>query len=40
VMTRMKQAGNIKIYKEILDTIAEDEPEAQPPRRPQLPVTK
>jgi len=41
VMSRMKQAGKIKIYQEVLDTLAEDEPEAQPPRRaPQLPITK
>ena len=41
VMTRMKQAGKIKIYQDVLDTMAEDEPEAQPPpRRPQLPITK
>jgi peptidyl-prolyl cis-trans isomerase D len=40
VMTRMKQAGKVKIYQEVLDTMAEDEPEAQPPRRPQLPITK
>jgi peptidyl-prolyl cis-trans isomerase D len=40
VSSQMKQAGKIKIYKEVLDTVAEDEPEAQPPRRPQLPITK
>jgi hypothetical protein len=41
VMTRMKQAGKIKTYQDVLDTMAEDEPEAQPaPRRPQLPITK
>jgi len=40
VMNRMKQAGKIKVYQEVLDTMAEDEPEAQPPRRPQLPITK
>jgi hypothetical protein len=39
-MTQMKQAGRIKIYQEVLDTMAEEEPEAQPPRRPQLPITK
>lgn len=39
VMTQMKQAGKIKIYQEVLDTMTEDEPEAQPPRRPQLPIT-
>jgi len=40
VMTQMKQAGKIKIYQEVVETMAEDEPEAQPPRRPQLPITK
>ena len=40
VMTKMKQAGKIRIYQDVLDTMAEDEPEAQPPRRPQLPPTK
>jgi peptidyl-prolyl cis-trans isomerase D len=40
VVTRMKQASKIKIYKDVLDTMAEDEPEAQPPQRPRLPITK
>jgi hypothetical protein len=41
VKMRMEQAGNIKIYKDVFDTIREDEPEAAPPRRqPQLPITK
>jgi len=40
VKTRMEQAGNIKIYKDVYDTIQEDEPEALPQRRPQLPITK
>jgi peptidyl-prolyl cis-trans isomerase D len=40
VMTQMKQAGKIRIYQEVLATMAEEEPEAQPPRRPQLPITK
>ncbi len=40
VMTRMKQSGKIKIYKDVLDTMAEDEPEALPPQRPRLPITK
>jgi len=39
VKTRMEQAGNIKIYKDVFDTIQEDEPQALPPRRP-LPITK
>jgi len=40
VKTRMEQAGNIKIYQDVFDTIQEDEPQALPPRRPQLPITK
>ena len=40
VKTRMEQAGNIKIYKDVFDTIQGDEPEALPQRRPQLPITK
>src|ERR1041385_9169303 len=40
VKTRMEQAGNIKIYKDVFDTIQEDEPEALPQRRPQLPIKK
>lgn len=41
VKTRLEQAGNIKIYKEVLDTVREDEIEAPPPRRqPQLPITR
>ena len=40
VMNRMKQGGKIKTYKEVLDTMAEDEPEALPPQRPQLPISK
>jgi peptidyl-prolyl cis-trans isomerase D len=40
VVTRMKQSSKIKIYKDVLDTMAEDEPEAQPPQRPRLPITK
>jgi peptidyl-prolyl cis-trans isomerase D len=40
VMDRMRQAGRIKIYKDVLDTMTEDEPEALPPSRPQLPITK
>jgi len=41
VKMRMEQAGKIKIYKDVFDTIQEDEPEAAPPRRqPQLPITK
>jgi hypothetical protein len=36
----MKQSSKIKIYKDVLDTMAEDEPEAQPPQRPRLPITK
>jgi peptidyl-prolyl cis-trans isomerase D len=40
VMNRMKQSGKIKIYKDVLDTMAEDEPEALPPQRPRLPISK
>jgi peptidyl-prolyl cis-trans isomerase D len=40
VKTRMEQAGNIKIYQDVFGTIQEDEPQALPPRRPQLPITK
>src|SRR5256885_2045591 len=35
---RMKQDGSIKIYKEVFDGVREEEPEAMPARRPQLPV--
>jgi peptidyl-prolyl cis-trans isomerase D len=38
--TRMEQAGKIKVYKDVLATIQEDEPEAAPPRRPQLPISR
>ena len=37
---RMKQDGSIKIYKEVFDGVREEEPEAAPPRRPGLPVTR
>jgi peptidyl-prolyl cis-trans isomerase D len=40
VVTRMKQGGKVKIYKDVLDSMAEDEPEAQPPQRPKLPIAK
>ncbi|HJZ79811.1 MAG TPA: hypothetical protein VKD91_05680, partial [Pyrinomonadaceae bacterium] len=40
IKTRMEQSGHIKIYKDVLATIQEEEPEALPPRRPQLPITK
>jgi peptidyl-prolyl cis-trans isomerase D len=40
VKTRMEQAGKIKVYKDVFATIQEEEPEALPPRRPQLPITK
>ena len=33
VMTRMKQSGSIKVYQDVLDKIAEEEPQAVPPRR-------
>jgi peptidyl-prolyl cis-trans isomerase D len=40
VKTRMEQAGKIKVYKEVLATIQEEEPEAAPRRQPRLPVTQ
>jgi peptidyl-prolyl cis-trans isomerase D len=40
VMTRMKQAGKITIYKDVLDTLAEDEPQALPAQRPRLPARR
>lgn len=36
--TRMKQDGSIKVYKEVLDNVSEDEPEAAPQGRPRLPI--
>lgn len=38
VLARMKQDGSVTVYKTVLDSIREEEPEAAPPRR-QLPVT-
>src|ERR1041385_123590 len=35
---RMKQDGSIKIYKDVLDSVREEEPEALPQRRSQLPI--
>ena len=42
VKTRMEQAGTIKVYKDVFDTIQDEAPEAAPPprRQPQLPITK
>ena len=40
VKTRMEQSGKIKIYKDVLATIQEEEPEAQPRRQPQLPISR
>ena len=40
VKTRMEQAGKIKVYKTVLATIQEEEPEAAPRRQPRLPVTQ
>ena len=37
VQAEMKRQGRIKIYKNVLDTIAEEEPSAAPPRFPNLP---
>src|SRR5262249_39829657 len=37
--TRLEQAGKIRIYKDVLATLQEEEPEAQPPRRqPRIPT--
>ena len=39
--SRLDQAGKIKINKDVFANFqAEEEPEAAPPRRPQLPITK
>ena len=38
VTQRMKQAGKIKIYTAVLNSMEEDEPVAAPPPRPQLPI--
>jgi peptidyl-prolyl cis-trans isomerase D len=39
VVDRLKREGKIKIYKEVLSSIAEDEPAAMPqPRRPRFPI--
>lgn len=35
---RLKQDGSIKIYKDVLDTMREAEPEAEPRQQPQMPV--
>jgi len=40
VMKGMKQWGKIRTYPEVLAAMADEEPEAQPARRPQLPVTR
>jgi glycyl-tRNA synthetase (class II) len=40
VKNRMEQAGKIKVYKDVLATIQEEEPEAAPRRQPRLPVTQ
>jgi peptidyl-prolyl cis-trans isomerase D len=40
VKTRMEQAGKIKVYKDVMATIQEEEPEAQPRRQPQLPISR
>jgi predicted RNA-binding protein Jag len=37
VLVRMKTEGTVKVYKEVLDTIREEEPQALP-RQPQLPI--
>src|ERR1041384_714614 len=39
--TRMKQDGSMKIYKDVLDNVREEEPDAVPQqRRPQLPINQ
>jgi len=39
VVDRLKREGKIKIYKEVLSSIAEEEPAAMPqPRRPRFPI--
>ncbi|MEP6922484.1 MAG: SurA N-terminal domain-containing protein [bacterium] len=38
VQDRMKRDGKIKIYKEVLTSMEEDEPVAAPPQRPQFPL--
>ncbi|HET6892638.1 MAG TPA: SurA N-terminal domain-containing protein [Pyrinomonadaceae bacterium] len=38
VQDRLKREGRIKIYKEVLDTLIEEEPAAAPRRFPQIPV--
>jgi peptidyl-prolyl cis-trans isomerase D len=40
VKSRLDQAGKIRVYKDVLATIQEAEPEAAPRRQPQLPVTQ
>ena len=38
VQDKLKRQGRIKIYKEVLDTLEEEEPAAAPRRFPQLPI--
>jgi peptidyl-prolyl cis-trans isomerase D len=38
VTQRLKEAGKIKIYTEVLNSMEEDEPVAAPPQRPQFPI--
>ena len=40
VMSKLKQSGKIKIYNNVLAVVAEDEEQALPPARPQLPITR
>src|SRR6185369_8068099 len=40
VLARMKLEGTVKVYKDVLDTMREEEPEAAPPRQPQLPIRR
>ena len=38
VKRRLEQAGKIRVYKDVLATLQDEEPEAQPRRQPRLPV--
>jgi peptidyl-prolyl cis-trans isomerase D len=40
VKSQLEQAGKVRIYKDVLATIQEPEPEIMPRRQPQLPVTQ
>ncbi len=40
MMKRMTDSGKVRIYKEVLSAVAEDEEQALPPTRPLLPITR